>query len=72
MTYVALRFVYGVYFLAACYFVLNAAAVALFSKRKWSYKAQYFVKALILSLLWPIAFLSPEGRKFLNKNTNQL
>ena len=72
MTYIIMRIAYGIWILGAFSFSINALSVAIFSKKSLTNKAKYAVKAVFLSLVWPVALMSPSGRSILTQKLNQL
>lgn len=72
MTIILMRVLYGLYFLGAGWVVFNALSTCLFSRRKWRRKISHLVKAVLLAPVWPLAMLSPSGRKVLLKKASEL
>lgn len=70
MAYVILELLWNLWFAGAIISILHMVSTFCFGKPGWRWKS--FFATVWFSLIWPLAILSPEGRKHLLGRINEL
>jgi hypothetical protein len=65
VVYILLRAVYGLWFLGALVLVVVAVADLLFGNGPFNVRLRDFLPRVLVSIVWPLALLTPRGRYLL-------
>jgi hypothetical protein len=63
--YMLLRGMYALWFLGALILIIVAVADVLFGSAPFPHRVSNFLPRVVVSILWPLALLTPRGRYLL-------
>lgn len=69
---IVMRLFYAVWALGVMAFLLNAISFSIFSKARAGRRLKMLLVQFCFCIVWPLAVISPEGRKILFSKINKL